>query len=488
MKINFAYRSDVGIARHGLENEDSGTTTLYKDSANSTKFIRDIGDLAVVCDGMGGEEAGEFASRIAMQTVIHQFNLLTSPPDARLIENLLIDWILKAHQAILSDAKQNKSREGMGSTITIVWFVEDAAHIAWVGDSRVYLARQNDLTKPITQDHSWVWENVIGKKYSRSKNEEARLHAESNIILQSLGGFEKPKPSYQFISLQSDDRVLVCSDGLNSMLSDDQIAQYLEQKDVNPAELTEQLIQAANNAGGNDNITVLVADISEANVSIIHQESTNNTQITKKKSLNLSWILAILFIIIAAAGIYFYSEHEKESDRASNEKKTDEKSKADSLEKVKNDKIAAELKRKKDSTDNTNKVAVVGDEIQVNKTKESDKKKQESTPTVSAAEKEAINAAVKGWNDVLKEKDELQKKLSDTNKANLSASIIKSFMNVKQAGWTAKGSDAGFEMPTEKNIAQYKIALTQANTELANAKKALENAKATIKKLTPKGK
>jgi protein phosphatase len=477
MKINFAYRSDVGIARHGLENEDSGTTTLYKDSANSIKFIRDIGDLAVVCDGMGGEEAGEFASRIAMQTVIHQFNLLTSPPDARLIENLLIDWILKAHQAILSDAKQNKSREGMGSTITIVWFVEDAAHIAWVGDSRVYLARQNDLTKPITQDHSWVWENVIGKKYSRSKNEEARLHAESNIILQSLGGFEKPKPSYQFISLQSDDRILVCSDGLNSMLSDDQIAQYLEQKDVNPAELTEQLIQAANNAGGNDNITVLIADISEANVSIIHQEGTNNPLMTKKKSLNLSWILAILFIIIAAAGIYFYSKHEKESDMASNEKKKQEKVKADSLQKIVDDMKAKEAGEKKDSTDNTNKVAVVGDRIQEQKINKPEKKKEESFPTQN---KTAINKVVEDWNALVIEKGSFvaaNKELKPAVKT-IKEEFERLYEDALTKGWVVKGAKNGYKKPeSDSEYKKYETDLETVKKNYLAAKKALEDAK-----------
>jgi protein phosphatase len=488
MKIKFSLRTDVGVARKGLENEDAGTTTLYRDALEGKmKTVAGKGDLCVVCDGMGGEEAGEFASRIAMQTTVLHFNQLDKAPEKHQIKDLMFSWILTAHQAILSDAKSNPSRNGMGSTITIVWFLEDYIHIAWVGDSRVYLARNHQQSFPVTSDHSWVWDNIIGKEYSREKNEEARNHPESNIILQSLGGYEKPRPSYNSFALANDDRILICSDGLNSMLSDDEIGYILENRSIEPEMLTMQLINAANAAGGRDNITVFVGDIFE-----IQNENTSHAYPTGNigKSLKLPFVVGgvVLLLLCTVAAFYWYSENEKK-EKAMKEKAAQEKRAADSLRKV-NEQKERELeeaeKKKKDAA----AVAQIGDKVQ------SDKINQQSVSSnkVSKAERQKIDGLVDTWNELVNKKYQFSQQHKERLNSKAKDKISEfetAFKNCIFLGWKPKGNDAGFEKPKEdKEYKHYLGKIDEVKENLENAKKALKEADEEQKKsraITPTG-
>lgn len=265
VKIRLAAVTDTGRSRE--HNEDSFTYTLDLANGSWNKGERlnafpTAGILLVVADGMGGMEAGEVASELATQSVRQFFDQLSTVPEtdeARL--DLIQEALFQAHEMIVADSKQHVERLGMGTTVTIAWIIDKMVYITWSGDSRVYLFDRNANTLTIvSEDHSLVWEMVMSGTLDM---EEARIHPDSNIITQSLGdGDNPPRPDQLILELQPGDRLLVCSDGLNSMLPDQDIADILAMIDDNQ-NACETLVSAANEAGGFDNITALLVDINE---------------------------------------------------------------------------------------------------------------------------------------------------------------------------------------------------------------------------------
>ena len=274
------------------------------------------GALLLVADGMGGTNAGEVASHIAQESVKEEFERLTQIPEGeKKREQLLVKVIKTAHDQIVKHQRENLETAGMGTTLIIAWLIGDKLHVAWSGDSRCYVYRGEEHLQPFSEDHSLVWSLV---KAGEISPEEARTHSESNIITQSLGEPSRPpKPSAKSTVLHPGDKVLVCSDGLNGMLSDEQIRHYLAQ-DLPVADICRQLTDAANQAGGTDNITVLMAQVLQDGAKeAVHQtmaglqdgknsdsqsqpEGPTKTQVLRKK-LNLrSYLLlaALLFIIL----------------------------------------------------------------------------------------------------------------------------------------------------------------------------------------------
>jgi serine/threonine protein phosphatase PrpC len=216
------------------------------------------GILLAIADGMGGTNAGEIASKIAIETFRREFLSLAAPVTTskwRILEGFL----KKAHQNILAEAMRNLNYTGMGTTAVLAWLIDDTAYVAWCGDSRCYLHREGKPFDPITDDHSMVWEEV---KKGNMTAEQARLSDDSNIILQSLGDASKlPKPESKVVPLQKGDRILLCTDGLNGMLSDIEMEKIIHSTETTHDTLSAQLIEAANAAGGRDNITVIAAKI-----------------------------------------------------------------------------------------------------------------------------------------------------------------------------------------------------------------------------------
>jgi protein phosphatase len=148
----------------------------------------------------------------------------------------------------------------MGTTLTIIWIFPHKSYVAWCGDSRLYIYRKNAFLIPVTDDHSLVWEMV---KAGELTPEEARIHPESNIITQSLGTPSfPPKPEAKAFEVHQGDRLLLCSDGLNSMLSDEQIYRILSEEE-STITACKKLVEEANEAGGRDNITVIILDVKE---------------------------------------------------------------------------------------------------------------------------------------------------------------------------------------------------------------------------------
>ena len=269
-QLRLTAKTDVGRVRE--HNEDN--YVVCPDVQKKEWFFSDSiieseeGTLLVVADGMGGLNAGEVASAIAIETVQNYFN----QADRKKIEtheqvkDALIECINNAQSNMLNHAKEHPDTIGMGTTIVIAFIKDKILHTAWVGDSRCYLLRNNTELYYATKDHSYVQELVDAKQITM---EQAFYHPENNIITRSLGDNSNKAPKADFCSypLELGDKILLCSDGLNGMLQDDAILKILhDAENINEAAIS--LINAANEAGGHDNITLILSEI----ISVSNQE------------------------------------------------------------------------------------------------------------------------------------------------------------------------------------------------------------------------
>ena len=191
-----------------------------------------------------------------------------------------------AHESIVQHGKTHPETRGMGTTLVLAWVVQGHYHIAWCGDSRAYLYRKEESFAPLTDDHSLVWEMVMAGSLSP---EQARLHPDSNIITQSLGTPQVP-PRADLLSpipCLVGDRFLLCSDGLNGMLSDPQIETIIAGQPKLP-QCGKRLIAAANAAGGHDNITLTLLEIAE------DQNGAAAPRTNKARKSWLPWVSALV--------------------------------------------------------------------------------------------------------------------------------------------------------------------------------------------------
>ena len=213
--------------------------------------------LLLVADGMGGHTAGETASRLAVEGTVRA--IAESGEDAASLNrssysSLLRSLIQKVNKEV-HDAAQIPDRHGMGTTCTLAVIRNGEAFLAHVGDSRAYLLSNGEL-KQITTDHSWVEEAVSQGMLTR---DEARTHANRNVITRAVGLEPETEVDSFVVSLAKDDLLLLCSDGLNSMIPDDEIGRILKGNDL--SQVGQDLIAAANSQGGQDNITVVLARV-----------------------------------------------------------------------------------------------------------------------------------------------------------------------------------------------------------------------------------
>ena len=231
MKAIVGAKSDVGRVRDG--NEDS---YLVNDP------------MFGVADGMGGHLAGDVASRTAVETITDRAG--ESMPRGG---DELAELLSEANAVIWEKATGDSSLRGMGTTCTLIKL--DGAHIdiAHVGDSRAYLFRDGEITQ-LTEDHTLVGKMV---REGRLKPEEAERHPQRSIITRALGVDSEVDVDVLSIELLGDDRVLICSDGLTSMLDQETLREVLE-AEGDPQAAVERLVDLANEAGGEDNITVVV--------------------------------------------------------------------------------------------------------------------------------------------------------------------------------------------------------------------------------------
>jgi protein phosphatase len=254
MKITCEARSDVGRKRKG--NEDA-------------LFLNPDQRLYVVADGMGGHAAGEVASRVAVDA-INEFVTLTGGnqeitwpfglDDTISYEgNRLKTAIRHANRRVLEATRDSAEYEGMATTVAAVLVDGDTANLAHVGDSRIYLWSGGAFSQ-LTSDHSWVNEQIQSGVISP---EQARNHPLRNVVTRALGGRSDLLVDIQSRRMGPGDVLLLCSDGLTTMIADEDIARILGEAGGDVARAATSLVEQANDRGGEDNITVVLLKFEE---------------------------------------------------------------------------------------------------------------------------------------------------------------------------------------------------------------------------------
>ena len=279
------------------------------------------GCVLVVADGMGGMNAGEVASELAVNGIrssygdVMDFSVITDSSNH--VEAFLKKAIVDADAAIKKKVKDDPDTSGMGTTIVIAWVIGNAVHVAWCGDSRAYLFNRQSGLSRLSKDHSYVQELVDAGKLDA---ELAFDHPNSNIITRSLGDSNvKAQPDYICKRLSAGDMIILCSDGLCGLVRDEEILDILMEEHDSIEDYKKALFQAALDAGGYDNITIALLEcvsVKEPELgstvapgNSVHGKSvsarTEKTIARKRRGHVWIWILLAL-LVLAMIGAWYY--------------------------------------------------------------------------------------------------------------------------------------------------------------------------------------
>ena len=217
----------------------------------SEEPVGNLPNLFVVADGMGGHNAGDFASRYGVSVLVETVRKDKNFNPVKVMRNA----IEAANREVFSQSRNDPSMAGMGTTMVVCTVVGGYAYIANVGDSRLYLAGSDSMTQ-ITQDHSLIAEMV---RLGELTPEEGRNHPDKNIITRAVGTNEDVKIDFFDVKLDTGDQILMCSDGLSNMVEDQRIFEILKGEDTE-ADKAQVLVDEANANGGRDNIAVIVVE------------------------------------------------------------------------------------------------------------------------------------------------------------------------------------------------------------------------------------
>ena len=266
---SFGSRTDIGCLRD--HNEDSLVVTP---------------PLFAVADGMGGHAAGEVASEIAVRVLSE---LAPEHPDGEALGRA----IEEANRAVIQAAREGRGRQGMGTTMTAAMLEGERLVIAQVGDSRAYLLHQGKLQQ-LTRDHSLMADMIEAGQLTP---EEARTHPQRSVITRALGSDAHLHPDIYEINVETGDRLLICSDGLSGMIFDDQIENTLRRVQ-DPQRCASQLVNEAIAAGGHDNVTVIVADVTG-------YAEVRRKKMARKTKLTVALVLVLLAALVGGAAYAF---------------------------------------------------------------------------------------------------------------------------------------------------------------------------------------
>ena len=228
--------------------------------------MRPESGVVVLADGMGGYNAGEVASGMATCLIAdgltavwgnRSLSRLRRDESMELAETLLREQIAKANSAIFEAAQKDPQCAGMGTTLVACLFYDNFLTVAHIGDSRLYRLR-NEMMEQVTRDHSLLQEQIDSGLISR---EDARLSHNKNLVTKALGIDPVVEPEVNVYETLPEDIFLLCSDGLNDMIEDDEIHMTLVALRSNLDLLAEQLVQAANDNGGRDNVSVILVKV-----------------------------------------------------------------------------------------------------------------------------------------------------------------------------------------------------------------------------------
>ena len=323
IKFKIAAKTNVGRVR--TNNEDNFQAACDLTTA-PMKWVNDMecdlgnkGALLVVADGMGGMNAGEVASEIAINTIREFFSpekITDKVLESRVgIETFMKNSIIQADKAIKKTAKENSEHKGMGTTIVIAWILEETLYVAWCGDSRAYIYNRITGLKQISKDHSFVQSLVDKGKISA---DDAFDYPDSNIITRCLGdSSQKARPDTLShpIKVHNNDIILLCTDGLSGMIRDHEIEQVIAEHEDNMSDCCDQLIEAACEAAGEDNVTVALCKIISGAIDQIKSSKKNRLSntisfkkndepIISKKAFRKLLILLIGGFIIFGSGFW----------------------------------------------------------------------------------------------------------------------------------------------------------------------------------------
>lgn len=279
--------------------------------------LAERGCILVVADGMGGQNAGEVASAIAVETVHEMFIPeclpvdILSKPDA--IKSYLKRVIVEADNRVKAKSKVDPNTEGMGSTIVMAWVLNDKVYVAWLGDSRAYSYLPGKGIGRLSKDHSYVQQLVDSGAIS---DDEAMTHPNSNIITRSLGDTsQKAKADVAMYSLSDGEVILLCSDGLCGVCKDEEIGGIIEEEVTDLQKCKEKLTSFALAAGGSDNITIALLQVTiggNSNVAVADDSSkrprmlyntarmkdNSSTKYIRRSIWIVLWLLSLLVVFL----------------------------------------------------------------------------------------------------------------------------------------------------------------------------------------------
>lgn len=234
-------RTDKGKKRQ--ENQDR---VRYKALDDETIFV-------IVCDGMGGENAGGEASEIAVNVIFDRITLnYRSNFDGNSIRNMMLSGVSAANTIIYSKSVNDRDKFGMGTTCVCAVIKKDIAYIANVGDSRAYILSGNNIVQ-ITKDHTFV---QMLYEQGKITKEEMSTHAKRNIITRAVGVNEKVDTDYFEEEITQNSIILLCTDGLSEYCSNETLLNIIDFDNINKS--AQQLVSFANECGGKDNITLAI--------------------------------------------------------------------------------------------------------------------------------------------------------------------------------------------------------------------------------------
>jgi serine/threonine protein phosphatase PrpC len=262
-------RTDVGKVRAG--NEDA---FMAKDP------------LFAVADGMGGHRGGEVAAKLAMDTLKKAADRSQALPEV----------VKEANRVVFRKAAADRALAGMGTTLTAILADGEHLRLAHVGDSRAYLVRDGELQR-ITKDHTVV-ERMVEE--GRLTPDEAEIHPQRSILTRALGVEEEVQIDQATIEAHPGDRFLLCSDGLTGMVGEDRILDILAQHD-DPQAASDALVEAANEAGGVDNVTAVVIDVADGDATSAAAPSASSRR--RLPAFVLKVVVPLILVIVALVAI-----------------------------------------------------------------------------------------------------------------------------------------------------------------------------------------
>jgi len=235
--------TDIGEKREGI-NQDYAFCEVNP--------VGNLPNLFIVADGMGGHNAGDYASRFCVEFFVEHIKNSKETSPIVLIEEAIKD----TNEKLYEKSKQQIEYEGMGTTFVVATIYDKEMYVANIGDSRLYVISRD--IRQVTEDHSLVQAMVNNGELDK---DEAKVHPNKNIITRALGANETAQPDFFEVELEEEDIVLMCSDGLTNMLNDETIERIIRENADDPKIAAENLVRQANKNGGKDNIAVIIVKV-----------------------------------------------------------------------------------------------------------------------------------------------------------------------------------------------------------------------------------